>query len=149
MCLNIDHSLWFGSYGLMVDGTNWMKATVYGHWAIKGSVYRVYNLHCANKKLTVNLSSFIWDVAAECFESAKEDLVLLFGLPPIAFLISNRLQCVIFQMKENRFLIKFLIYYFWVGVMPFDLWSNEFTPHNWGVTNGYYMKNIKYKYRKV
>ena len=42
-------------------------------------------------------------------------------------LIPNRFQCVIYQMKENKFLIKFMIYYFWVGVIPFELWSNEFT----------------------
>ena len=57
----------------------------------------------------------------------KQNLVLLFGFPPVAFLISNRLQCVISQMKDNEFMIKFIIYYFWVGVMPFELWSIEFT----------------------
>ena len=31
------------------------------------------------------------------------------------------------SIKENKFLIKFLIHDFWVGVIPFELWSNEFT----------------------
>ena len=61
------------------------------------------------------------------FQSAKINFVLLFGFPPVAFLISNRFQCVIYQMKENKFVIKFMIYYLWVGVMPFELWSNELT----------------------
>ena len=30
MDMSGDHDIWFGSYGLMVDGTIWMKATVYG-----------------------------------------------------------------------------------------------------------------------
>ena len=61
------------------------------------------------------------------FKVKKKNLVLLFDFLPVAFLISNRFQCVISQIKGNKFLIKFLIYYFWVGVMPFELWSNEFT----------------------
>ena len=55
----------------------------------------------------------------------KVQTKILFGFPPVAFLISNRFQCVISQMKENRFLIKFLIYYFLIGVMSFELWSND------------------------
>ena len=46
---------------------------------------------------------------------------------PVAILISNKFQCVMSQMKENKFLIKFIIYNFWVEVMPWDLWSNSFT----------------------
>ena len=52
-------------------------------------------------------------------KNPKNNLVLLFGFPPVTFLIPNRFQCVISQMKENKFLIKFIIYYFRVGVMPF------------------------------
>ena len=52
---------------------------------------------------------------------------LLFGFLPVAFLIFNRFQCVISQMKEDKLLINFITYYFWVEVMPFELWSNQFT----------------------
>ena len=30
-------------------------------------------------------------------------------------------------MKEDKFLITFMIYDFWVGVIPFELWSNKCT----------------------
>ena len=46
------------------------------------------------------------------FANLKKSLVLLFGFSPVAFLISNQIQCVISQMKDNKFLIKFKIYYF-------------------------------------
>ena len=53
----------------------------------------------------------------------------MFCFSPVAFLISTRFQCVtvISQMKDDKFLIIFIIYYFRVGVMPFELWPNEFT----------------------
>ena len=49
--------------------------------------------------------------------SANKNLVLLFGFPPVVILKSNRFQCVISQIKENKFLIKFIIYYFSVGMV--------------------------------
>ena len=61
------------------------------------------------------------------FKVNKKNLVLLFGFPPVTFLIPNRFQCIISQMKEKKFLIKCLIHYFRVGVMPSELWSHEFT----------------------
>ena len=44
--------------------------------------------------------------------------------PPVAILISARFQRVMFQMKENYFLIKSIIYGFQVEVIPWELWSN-------------------------
>ena len=76
---------------------------------------------------SIVMHGIVYAKAAEFFQSAKKKLVLLFGFPPVAFVISNRFQCVISQMKENKFLIKLLIYYFWVGVIPFELWSNKFS----------------------
>ena len=67
------------------------------------------------------MNGIVYAKAAEFFASAKKNLVLLFGFPPVAFLISNRFQCVISQMKENNFVIKFMTYYFLVGAMPFEL----------------------------
>ena len=76
----------------------------------------------------LHLHCIVCAKGAKFVQSAKKNLVLLFGFPPVvAILISNRFQYVISQMKENKFLIKFLIYYFRVGVMPFELWSNEVT----------------------
>ena len=44
--------------------------------------------------------------------------ILYFGLvPPIAILTPNRFQRVISQKKKNKFLLKIIIYYFWVEVM--------------------------------
>ena len=59
---------------------------------------------------------------AKAAESANKNLILLFVFSPVAFSISNR-----FQINENKFLTKFIIYYLLVGVMRFELWSNEFT----------------------
>ena len=39
--------------------------------------------------------------ATELFQSANTIVVLLFGFPPVAILISNRIKYVISQMKEN------------------------------------------------
>ena len=41
------------------------------------------------------------------FKVQKKEIVLVFGFLPVAILISNRFQCVICQMKENKFLIYF------------------------------------------
>ena len=57
---------------------------------------------------------------AEFCQSAKISCTFVW-FSPVAILISNWFQCVISQMKEDRFLIKFLSYYFWVGVIPFQL----------------------------
>ena len=78
----------------------------------------------------VSIDCYVWHFVrhgCRICSSAKKFVVLLFGFPPVAFLIFNRFQCVISQMKENTYLIKFITYYFWVEVMPFQLWSNEFT----------------------
>ena len=45
---------------------------------------------------------------SESVQSAKNNAVLLFGLLVVAILISNQFQCVISQMKENKFLIRFI-----------------------------------------
>ena len=45
----------------------------------------------------------------------------------VTFLISNRFKCVISQIiKENEFMIKFLIYYLWLALYPWGLRSNYF-----------------------
>ena len=72
-------------------------------------------LHCVRAK------------GVEFFQSAKNNPVLWFGFPPVAILIPNRFQRVISQKKDNKFLLKFIIYYFWVEVIPWELLSNEFT----------------------
>ena len=67
---------------------------------------------------SLNMHGIVCAKGAKFFESANKNLVLLFGLQPAAFLISNRFQYVISQqMKENKFLIKFLIYYFFVQLL--------------------------------
>ena len=48
--------------------------------------------------------------AAEFVQSAKNNPVLLFGFPPVT--IPFNFSVSLSQMKENRFLIKFMIYYF-------------------------------------
>ena len=56
------------------------------------------------------------------FQSANKNLVLLFGFPPVVFLISNRFQCVISnerkQISDNIFDLLFLSrgYTFWVMI---------------------------------
>ena len=46
------------------------------------------------------MHGIVYAKAAEFFQSAN--LELLFGFPPVAFLISNQFQCVISQMKEEK-----------------------------------------------
>ena len=46
---------------------------------------------------------------------------------PYSEFITNRFQCVISQKKEEQILLKFIIYNFWVEVIPWELLSNEFT----------------------
>ena len=58
-----------------------------------------------------------------CFKSANKIAVLLFGFPPVSVKFSVSTS----QMKENKFLLKFTIYYFLVAVIPWELWWNEFT----------------------
>ena len=56
-------------------------------------------------------------------KTAKEIAVLLFGFPPVAILISPRFQRVMSQMKENKFLIKCIIYYILVEVNTFRVYD--------------------------
>ena len=56
------------------------------------------------------------------FQSAnKIPVLLLFVFTPVAILISNQFQHVMSQMKENKFMIKFIIYYILVEVIPREL----------------------------
>ena len=54
------------------------------------------------------MHGIVYAKSAELFQSAKINAVLLFGFPPVAILLSNRFQCVISQMKEHLFWIKFM-----------------------------------------
>ena len=45
----------------------------------------------------------------------------------VAILISYWFPYIISQMKENKFLDKFMVYYLCVEIIPWDLWSNWFT----------------------
>ena len=69
------------------------------------------------------MHGIVYTKGAAFFQSANNFPVLLFGFPPLAMLISTRFQHVMSQMKENKFLIKFLIYYVWVKVISRELWS--------------------------
>ena len=74
--------------------------------------FGVHNaMHVSNDRLNLMPNHFTTDNgmrAATSFQSAKINVVLLFGFSPVAISISNRFECVISQMKGN----KFLIYYF-------------------------------------
>ena len=47
------------------------------------------------------MHGIVYAKGAEFFQGAKEIPVLLFGFSPVEILISNRLQRVMSQMKEN------------------------------------------------
>ena len=66
------------------------------------------------------MHGILYTKGANFFQSANKIPVFMFGSLPVEILISNRFQCVIFQMEENKFLIKFLIYSFLVGVIPIE-----------------------------
>ena len=58
------------------------------------------------------MHGIVYAKAVEFVQSATIFPVFLFGFQPVTILISTRFQCVMSQMKENKFLIKLLIYYF-------------------------------------
>ena len=67
------------------------------------------------------MHGIVYAKGAKFVQSAKNIPVLLFGYFPVEILISNRFQRFMSQMKENRFLIKFIIYYFLVEFLPGEL----------------------------
>ena len=58
------------------------------------------------------MHGIVYAKGAELFQSATHFPVLLFGFSPAAMLIPTRFQRATSQMTENKFLIKFIFYYF-------------------------------------
>ena len=57
-----------------------------------------------------DMRGIVYAKGAECFQSAKTKQKLYFCMVfPVESLITHQFECVISQMKENKFLIKFLI----------------------------------------
>ena len=56
------------------------------------------------------MHGIVYAKGAKFFQSATNFPVLLFGFQPLAILIPTRFQRVMSQIKENKFLIKLLIY---------------------------------------
>ena len=60
----------------------------------------------------VSIDRFAWHCVRQgcrfCFQNAKTNRVHMFGFPNVAILISARFQRVMSQMKENKFVLKFI-----------------------------------------
>ena len=64
------------------------------------------------------MHGILYTKGANFFQSANKIPVFMFGSLPVEILISNRFQCAMSQMKENKFIIKFIIYNFLVEFLP-------------------------------
>ena len=74
-----------------------------------------------------SLCMALWKPRLPNLFKVQTNTVLLFGFSPVAILISTRFQRVTSQMREDEFLFKFIIYCFWVEVIPLELWLNSFS----------------------
>ena len=94
-------------------------STFWSFWEHEVQEYSLWSLHLKIwPGLILNKYCILW-ICSKCN---------IFFVTFVWFLI--RFQCVRFQcfsvsqMKENKFLIKFVIYYLWVEIIPWELWSN-------------------------
>ena len=55
--------------------------------------------------------------------TTTKSCTFVFCFPPVGILISTRFQRVMSEIKENKFSINCIIYYFRVEVIPWELWS--------------------------
>ena len=61
---------------------------------------------------SIILHGIVFAKAAEFVQSAKLKLCTFVWFPPVAILVFTRFQRVMSQMKENKCIIKFIIYCF-------------------------------------